>query len=105
MRFQVPQFIDTQTKVIGPFTIRQFMYIATGFVLIIILGYALSTGWAIIISLPIAALSLALAYLKIDGIPLPKYILTAIYFMITSKKYTFKQGQQTSNEIPDEFLK
>ena len=28
MQFQVPQFIETEDKVVGPLTLRQFMYIA-----------------------------------------------------------------------------
>ncbi|GAH87221.1 unnamed protein product, partial [marine sediment metagenome] len=27
MQFQVPQYIDIEDKVIGPFTIKQFLYI------------------------------------------------------------------------------
>ncbi len=30
MRFQVPQFIETETKIVGPFTLKQFLYIALG---------------------------------------------------------------------------
>jgi hypothetical protein len=30
MRYQVPQFIDVEDKVIGPLTIKQFIYLAGG---------------------------------------------------------------------------
>ena len=30
MRFQLPQFIETETKLVGPFTLKQFIYLAGG---------------------------------------------------------------------------
>ena len=30
MKFQVPQFIETEEKIIGPFTVKQFIFIAIG---------------------------------------------------------------------------
>ena len=30
MQFQVPQFLDVEDKIIGPFTIKQFLYLAGG---------------------------------------------------------------------------
>ncbi|MEX1064080.1 MAG: PrgI family protein [Candidatus Paceibacterota bacterium] len=96
MRFQVPQFIETETKIVGPFTLKQFLYLASGAALIFILQYAVSFTFLIILGLPIAILALALAFYKIDGMPLPQYILMAFSFMSGTKKYVFskKQDQQ-----------
>ncbi len=105
MRYQVPQFIDSETKVIGPFTIRQFMYIAIGFIVIIVIGYSFAATTSILISIPIAAIAIALAFLKIDGIPFPKYILMATYFVVAPKRYTFKQGEQINEYIDQDIFK
>ena len=31
MQFQTPQFIETENKIIGPLTLKQFFYLAVGF--------------------------------------------------------------------------
>jgi len=64
MRFQVPQFIEVEDKIIGPLTIKQFIYIAGGagmcFIIIRYLGLMLG----IALALPVGAFALALAFYK-----------------------------------------
>ena len=95
MRFQVPQFIETESKVVGPFTLKQFIWIAAGGAIIFFLFYTV-TNLTLLIALviPIAALSLALSFLRIDDIPLPKYIYFAVYFLFKTKKYVFKKEEE-----------
>jgi hypothetical protein len=94
MRFQVPQFIETESKIVGPFTLRQFLYLAAGGVIIFILQYLVSFTYLIIIGTPIAILAVALAFYKIDGIPLPQYLLMALSFLTGTKKYQFTKDQE-----------
>lgn len=94
MRFQVPQFIETETKIVGPFTLKQFLWLAGGAVIIFILNsFITSLTVLIAAALPIATLSLALAFYKIDGIPFPRYILMALSYATGPKKYIFKESQ------------
>jgi len=95
MRFQVPQFIETETKIIGPFTLMQFLYLAAGGVLIFILQFFLSSTVLLIAGLPIVLLVVALAFYKIDGIPFPKYILMALSFLSGPKKYVFGKDEKS----------
>jgi len=94
MRFQVPQFIETESKIVGPFTLKQFLYLAAGGIIIFILQYFLSLTYLIIIGTPIAILAVALAFYKIDGIPLPQYLLMALSFLTGTKKYLFTKDQE-----------
>ena len=95
MRFQVPQFIETESKIVGPFTLKQFLYIASGTAIVFLLRYLFSSlFYWLLTSLPIAALAFALAFYKVDGIPLPRYILLAIGFNFGSKKYIFNKPEQ-----------
>jgi len=94
MRFQVPQFIETESKIVGPFTLRQFLYLAAGGVIIFILQYLVSFTYLIIIGTPIAILAVALAFYEIDGIPLPQYLLMALSFLTGTKKYQFTKDQE-----------
>ena len=69
MRFQVPQFIEVEDKLFGPLTFKQFIYVAGGVGLCVILFIFLPTFLAILLSLPIGAFSAALAFFKINDKP------------------------------------
>ena len=93
MRFQVPQFIEMEVKIVGPFTLKQFLFLAAGAVIIFILQYTLSLTYVIMLGLPIAIISFALAFYKIDGIPLPQYILMALSYITGPKRYQFRKEE------------
>ena len=65
MEYQVPQFIEVEDKIFGPFTLKQFIYVAggVGLCVILILYFPLIIG--IILALPVAALTAALAFYTI----------------------------------------
>ncbi len=96
MRFQVPQFIETETKIVGPFTLKQFLYLAAGAVIIFILQYVLSFTYLIIAGTPIAVLAVALAFYKVDGVPFPQYLLMALSFLSGPKRYQFTKDREKS---------
>lgn len=103
MRFQVPQFIETESKIVGPFTLGQFLYLAGGGVLIFILQFFVSLPVLVITGLPIAALALALAFYKVDDVPFPKFLLMALSFASGPKKYIF--NKDVSSEYLNEHQK
>src|SRR3989344_88813 len=53
MKFQVPQFIATETKLIGPFTLKQFLWLASGGMLIFLLFAVLNRFLFFIVAIPI----------------------------------------------------
>jgi hypothetical protein len=90
MQYQVPQFIDSEDKLVGPFSLRQFMYIgAAGIVSAI--GYFFLQMWLFVIG---AIISLgaagALAFLKINGRPLVKVITSGFNFYWKPQLYVWK---------------
>lgn len=93
MRFQVPQFLETETKLIGPFTLVQFLWIAGGAIIIFLLNFVLSGTWFIIPSVIIGGIAVAFAFLKIEGMPLIFYVLNALSFATSSKKYLFTKKE------------
>jgi hypothetical protein len=98
MRFQVPQFIETENKVVGPFTIKQFIWLAAGGALIFLLFYTVKNLTLLVaLALPIAIVSIALAFVKLNGIPLPKFIYMAVYFLFKPKRYTFNKEDELPN--------
>ena len=98
MRFQMPQFIETEIKIVGPFTLKQFLWVAAGGVFLF-LDFSLLTGIiAIVIAVPIVGIAGAFAFLKIDDMPLINYIANMISFSFGSKKYLYQDEQQMNNE-------
>lgn len=67
MQFQVPQFIETEDKVVGPLSLRQFAYVGGAAVAILLLYFLLATWLWFIFSLIIAAVGAGLAFVRING--------------------------------------
>ncbi|MDO8425191.1 MAG: PrgI family protein [bacterium] len=71
----VPQFIDAEDKIFGPITTRQFLIILVGGGAIFIV-YKLFAFWSFAISaLVIFALTGALAFLRVNGMPFHFFLL------------------------------
>lgn len=103
MRFEVPQFIETETKIIGPLTLKQFLWIGGGTAIIFFLFLTFSGYILFLLAIPVAAVSGALAFIKIDEVPLINYIAYGLSYMLNSKKYIYEQETKTTfPELPTE---
>lgn len=91
MQFQVPQFIEIEDKLFGPLTFKQFAYLVGGAGIIFVLYKLLPFFIAIIFIIPVAVLSLALAFYKMNGKPFIFYMQAAINYATKSKLYVWKQ--------------
>lgn len=91
MQFQVPQFIETEDKIIGPMTLKQFGFVAVGGIACFILFSVLTFRFAITLSIPIAALALVLAFGKVKGVPAPKYLMSLLNFSLKPQLYLWKK--------------
>lgn len=94
MQFKVPQFIDIEDKLFGPFTFKEFTYLAGGGGLV----YALYKILPIFIALPlmiiIGIFAGALTFYKINGKPFIYYVQAGITYGLKSKLYIWKQHFQ-----------
>ena len=93
MRFQVPQFIEVEDKIFGPLTFKQFVYVAGGIGIIVLLFTFFPKFIAIIISLPIAAFAGALAFYKYNDKPFIHFVEAFFKYTLTSKLYVWKKEQ------------
>jgi len=98
MRFQFPQFIDTKGKIVGPFTLFQFLYLAAAGVVFFFLRFVVGGTLLIILGVILGLFALALGFLKIDNVTLPRYILNAFAFIISPKRYIFSK-QESEEEL------
>ena len=93
MRFQLPQFIETETKIVGPFTLKQFLWIAGGASLLFLLFILINGVLFFVFAIPVAAIFLALAFVRIADVPLIVYITYALSYITNPKKYIFKKEE------------
>lgn len=92
MQFKVPQFIDIEDKIFGPFTFKQFGYIVgAGGIAFLIWSLVPVRILAIILILPLSGLFLALAFVKINNRPFADFLENALRYITGSKVYTWKQ--------------
>ncbi|MDD5547932.1 MAG: PrgI family protein [Candidatus Pacebacteria bacterium] len=93
MQFQVPQFIETEDKIIGPLTLKQFLYIAAGTGLIFIMFFTLNIWLWLFFSFFVAVFSAALAFVKVNGRPLPIVLAAAFEFYWKPKLFLWKKAE------------
>lgn len=69
MEYQVPQFIEVEDKIFGPLTFKQFIYLAGGGGLVLVLMLNLPFLLGAVLSVPVLAFAAALAFYKVNGKP------------------------------------
>jgi hypothetical protein len=94
MRYQVPQFIEIEDKVIGPFTIKQFVYLAGGAGMGFIVYTYLPFYIALVLVAGIIPLSLALAFYKVNNKPFIDFIEAAFLFYTKGNLYVWKKEEK-----------
>ncbi len=91
MRFEVPQFIEIEDKIFGPFTWKQFVYLIGGCGALFMLYVALPFIVFLIVGTPIAALTAALGFYQYNNRPFI-FLLEAIFGYFTrAKLYLWKK--------------
>jgi hypothetical protein len=91
MQFKVPQFLDIEDKIFGPFTFRQFVYLAGGaglcFVLYKLLGFLVS----VIPILFLAGFSLMLTFYRPNNKPFIYMLESGFKYFTQNKLYIWKR--------------
>ena len=90
MQFQVPQFIDIEDKIMGPLTLRQFLYLAAAGGFSFILFFALQTWLWVTLTVFMGVIASAFAFIKYNGQPLIKMVLAAGKFLWFPKFYLWR---------------
>lgn len=105
-QFVVPQFLDVESKIIGPLTVRQFVTFLIGAGMIFLV-FKLATFWmAAIEGLFIFALTGMFAFLKINGRAFHFFLLNMIQTLrrptlkVWNKTATRQRVQEEKQELP-----
>jgi len=93
MRFQVPQFIDVEDKIFGPFTLKQAIYLAGGAMVAVGAITFFGLFFGLLLSAPIVVLALALAFYKINNRPFIHTLESAFKYFTANKLYIWKKSE------------
>lgn len=92
MEFSVPQFIEKSPKIIGPLTLKQFMYIGTAGGICLILYLSVDFVWFILFGIILMPAAISLAFININGIPIPTIIKNFLFYSVAPRIYIWKKA-------------
>lgn len=98
MQFKVPQFLEIEDKIFGPFTFREFIYLAGGAGICFTLYKLLGLMWGAVPILAIAGFSGMLTFYRPNNKPFIEMLEAGFKFGFQSKLYIWKRRK---NKISD----
>lgn len=90
-QFQVPQFLDVESKIVGPLTLKQFAFVAIPALIAFFLFFVLNTFVWVIIAFPLVLAGVLFAFVKVGGRHFYQIVFLAIKFFWQPKNYFWKR--------------
>lgn len=90
MQFQVPQFIETEDKIVGPFSMRQFGYVLAAGGVSVFLYFTVEFALWAALSIVFLSIATALAFVSVEGRPLVHVIGAALNFFWRPQTYVWQ---------------
>lgn len=101
MQFKVPQFLDIEDKIFGPFTFSEFVYLAGGGGICYVLYKALGFWIGIIPMLAVAGFALALTFYKPNNKPFVNMLESGFRYLFQEKLYIWKRNMLKKQVIKE----
>lgn len=93
MQFKVPQFLDIEDKIFGPFTFRQFIYLAGGAGLCFVLYKLLGIIFGAIPILAVGGLTAALTFYRPNNKPFINMLEAGFKYFTQNKLYIWEKSR------------
>ncbi len=91
MRFEVPQFIEIEDKIFGPFTWKQFVYLGGGIGLAAVVFFTMPFIVFILIGVPVGGLAVLLAFYPVNNRPFSAFLESMVYFYRNTRVYHWRK--------------
>lgn len=85
--YKVPQFIEVEDKIFGPFTFKQFVYLVGGGAACFVIWHFLPSFIAILLIIPIGAFAGALAFYKVNNRPFIVLVESYVKYVLNGRLY------------------
>ncbi|MBI4032739.1 PrgI family protein [Candidatus Berkelbacteria bacterium] len=95
-RYQVPQNIDMEDKIVGPLTMLQFVYLMVGGMIVYLSWTLFDISLFLVIAVPVGLFTLALAFVKVQDQPFPKFMAAFLLYLVRPKARVWQKEQQLS---------
>lgn len=92
MRFEVPQFIEIEDKIFGPFTWKQFIYLGGGVGFAVVLFITTNMFVFLLFGLPVAGLAGLLAFYQINNRPFSSFLESIMKYAGSSRLYLWRKS-------------
>jgi len=89
MMSNVPQFIDIEDKIVGPFTAKQLGWLGIGGVILMIMWNIVDMSLFVVIAIFVAIIVGGLGFYRPNGQPLIKFIISSVFFATRPKMYVW----------------
>jgi hypothetical protein len=99
MEYQVPQFIDVEDKIFGPLTWKQFIFIGGGVGLSVIIFLYLPFLFAVVLIVPVMALSVALSFYKINNKSFIDILGAGFSFYTKGRLYLWRKEEKKEGTV------
>lgn len=92
MRYEVPQFIEIEDKIFGPFTWKQFLFLGGGIGFAVVLFLTSNFIVFVLIGLPIGGLGALFAFYQVNNRPFSIYLESMVTYGMKSKLYLWRKA-------------
>jgi len=90
-QFEVPQFIELESKIVGPLTLKQFAFIAAPVMVSFFLFFTLNTIIWVMLTVILVVAGAAFAFIKISSRPLYTLAFLSVKFFWQPKMFLWKR--------------
>lgn len=102
LRFQVPQFIEREARVVGPFTFKQFVYLGVPTAAAFFLYFVAPFFVFLFSTVVFLSFGFLFAFVNVGGRSFPTILVNFLRFSAGPKTYIWKKGtspMQTSQAV------
>ena len=94
MRFEVPQFIEIEDKIFGPFTWKQFVYLCGGIGVAAVTFLATPIFIFALFGIPAAGIAFLLAFYPVNNRPFSIFLESVVSFYNSNKVYHWRKREK-----------
>ena len=91
MQFNVLQFIEVEDKIIGPLSLKQFLYLGAGAGILFVAWFFLKLWAFLVLAIPIILICGLLAFYRVNGRPFIAFLGSLIGYLTKPRLYVWKK--------------
>jgi hypothetical protein len=90
-RYEIPQFIDVESRILGPITFKQLIYFFAILGVLAIFWFVLKISYFLFLAVPIIIITLIFAFAKVGGRSFFAYFSALIQYMVQPQTFVWKR--------------